>query len=226
MTNALRRMFGRDTGPRRSASLRSGKVIITGTGRAGTTLLVRILTRLGLDTSFAEADLQAVEAEIGRAGLERPINAQTAPGLPEIIKTPYLTEMLGPALAQGWFTVDHAIVPVRALTDAAHSRASVSEKAKALGRDPFYTPGGLWDVRDPADQRDELARKLSNLIETLVAHEIPTTLIGFPRFAREPDYFVRILGGFLHERYGLPEADLRKAHARETNLSFIGTYQS
>ena len=56
------------------------KVIITGTGRAGTTLLVQVLTDLGLDTGYtsdAEGDRSArlaVRAPTfgGDAGLRRP----------------------------------------------------------------------------------------------------------------------------------------------------------
>jgi hypothetical protein len=121
-----------------------GKVIITGTGRAGTTLLVRILTRLGLDTQFSEAQLAAVKTEIGRAGLDRSIKRRTAAQLPEIVKAPHLAEVLATALKEGWVTVDHAIVPVRRLSEAAGSRIAVHEKAKALNMNPMRAPGGLW----------------------------------------------------------------------------------
>lgn len=201
-----------------------GKLIITGTGRAGTTLLVRILTRLDLDTGFNVRDLHAVEAEIGRAGLERTINAETAGALPEIVKSPYLTELLERVISNGWFAVDHAIVPFRDLYEAAGSRATVHQKAIDTGLDPKSAPGGLWDVEDPAAQAFELARKFYLMMQALLKYEIPVTFLGFPRYAKDTDYFVRILGPLLHQRYGVSEDRLRKAHAKETNLSFIGAH--
>ncbi|MFP5480964.1 MAG: hypothetical protein ACLGIE_14960 [Alphaproteobacteria bacterium] len=201
---------------------RRGKVIITGTGRAGTTLLVRILTRLGLDTQFTEADLAAVEQEVGRAGLEKIINAKRAARLPEIVKSPHLTELLETALAQGWFTVDHAIVPVRALADAARSRARVTERARTLKKETQNVNGGLWDVTDPDAQEAELARKFHSLVETLVKHQIPTTFLSFPRFATDADYLADVLGDFLSMRFGVTREQILAAHAREARPALIG----
>lgn len=42
--------------------------IIAGTGRAGTTLLVRLFTRMGMDTGFNDSDTEMAEKSIGRAG--------------------------------------------------------------------------------------------------------------------------------------------------------------
>ena len=201
-----------------------GKVIITGTGRAGTTLLVRIFTRLGLDTGFSDAHLNAVEKEIGRAGLELQITTQTADFLPEVIKSPLLTELLQTVLAERWFSVDHAIIPVRSLAEAAGSRITVHERAKTRNMDPRFVPGGLLDVTDPGDQEAELARKFYTLVETLVVHQIPTTFLGFPRFAIDAEYFADTMGGFLQGCFGTSRADLLAAHAREINLGFIGSH--
>ena len=47
------------------------KIVITGTGRAGTTLLVRILDALGLDTGIESGKLSPYMPGV-RAGLECP----------------------------------------------------------------------------------------------------------------------------------------------------------
>jgi hypothetical protein len=57
--------------------------LISGTGRAGTTFLVVLLTRLGLDTGFAEETMMI--DEIARAGLE---HAFIEPTSPYLIKSP------------------------------------------------------------------------------------------------------------------------------------------
>ena len=45
-------------------------VVITGTGRAGTTFLVELLTALGMDTGYDVDDLPTRKSTVARAGLE------------------------------------------------------------------------------------------------------------------------------------------------------------
>src|SRR4051812_2282217 len=85
------------------------KIVITGTGRAGTTLLVQILTDLGFDTGFK---LDARINEDARAGLERDI---LHPNAPRIVKDPGLSRRLRGYLAEGTVAVEHVIVPMRDL---------------------------------------------------------------------------------------------------------------
>lgn len=47
-------------------------IVITGTGRSGTTFLIELLTQLGLETGFNASDIDIVSKKnhIARAGLE------------------------------------------------------------------------------------------------------------------------------------------------------------
>ena len=50
---------------------RRGRILISGTGRAGTTFLVQLLTELGLDTGYSDPERVAMTySEQARAGLE------------------------------------------------------------------------------------------------------------------------------------------------------------
>ena len=69
----------------------SHKVIITGTGRAGTTFLVRLLTELGLDTGYTRDNWQKDYFAHCNAGLEHELND---PKAPYIVKNPGLCETL------------------------------------------------------------------------------------------------------------------------------------
>jgi len=60
-------------------------VVISGTGRAGTTFLVALLTNLGFDTGFPEKEIERLKSETARAGLEHYIREE---GSPYIIKSP------------------------------------------------------------------------------------------------------------------------------------------
>src|SRR5258706_14981308 len=70
-------------------------IIISGTGRAGTTFLIQLLTELGLDTGFPKGltlDLNS------RAGMELDIRD---PHAPYVIKSPWLCDYLDDVLKEG-----------------------------------------------------------------------------------------------------------------------------
>jgi len=161
---------------------REHKVIISGTGRSGTTFLVELLTELGLDTGIGPKS-KARYYENCNAGLEHNLlDART----PYIVKNPALCETLPAILATGRFIIDHAYIPVRELGAAAASRADVGWAHGSV-------PGGLWGTAQAASQRAVLAEMFYGLIHTLVVHEIPTTFIEFPRMVSDPSYtFLRL----------------------------------
>ena len=162
------------------------KVVIAGTGRAGTTLLVQVLTDLGLDTGFKPGIQANSEA---RAGLEKNILAANAP---RIVKSPRLSTDLGPLLDRGEVAVEHLVIPVRDLDVAAASRV----RAASYGRSLNAQGGMLWGTKRPTAQRQALAEVLAELLVTAARHDIPTTLLYFPRFASDPEYLHRKLCAF------------------------------
>jgi hypothetical protein len=168
------------------------KVIITGTGRAGTTLLVQLLTELGLDTGFASSD-QSVDPK-ARAGMEWGL---ANPEAPYVVKNPGLCLTLEKHLQSGRVVVDHAFVPIRDLKQAAASRIAVSAAAGEPDsngcRLPGGVPGGLWRTSRPERQADVLAQLLCRLIRVLTVYDIPHTFLDFPRFSRDADYLYRKL---------------------------------
>jgi hypothetical protein len=153
------------------------KVIIAGTGRAGTTLLVQILTELGLDTGFAKG--AAIDAN-ARAGLELPT---VAPNGPRIVKNPALSTNLRGVLERNRVEIEHVIIPMRDLDIAAASRVRVSQYGRRLG-----VAGGMWPTDRTDRQRDALAVVFYELLWTIAEFDIPHTLLAFPRFASDADY--------------------------------------
>ena len=98
-------------------------VIISGTGRTGTTLMVQLLTNLGLDTGFTSDDDHVYQT--CNAGMERSLTEEKAP---YIIKNPGYCETLEELLITGDYHIDHIFIPVRELFSAAQSRIKVSKK--------------------------------------------------------------------------------------------------
>ena len=167
-------------------------VIISGTGRAGTTFLVQLFTKLGLDTGFrdpAEGVLPNCNA-----GMEVDIRRTDAP---YIVKSPWLCDHLGEVLRSGEIQIDHALVPIRDLFAAAESRRDVTARSDPSCRIGDDIPGGLWHTTDPASQESVLAGQLYKLLHVLETHEIPLTLLHFPRIVRDPDYLRRKVGFLL-----------------------------
>jgi hypothetical protein len=154
------------------------KLLITGTGRAGTTFLVQLLTELGLDTGYPPGSRSADYFDHCSAGLERDMKVEASP---YVVKNPAFCDTLPGLIATGCFKIDHVLVPMRQLDDAARSRIRVG------GRDGLV-PGGLLGTADPAAQKGVLAERFHRLMHALAAHDVPHTLLHFPRLALDADY--------------------------------------
>ncbi len=179
------------------------KVIITGTGRAGTTFLVQLLTALGLETGFK--DIHEGVYENCHAGMERDLIDSSAP---YIVKNPSLCDTLAQILQTGEYVIDHAFIPVRSIEAATQSRIQVFTQAKPDGgylrlllKGSKYKPmpGGLIDTDNPDEQQSILAQKLYNLIYTLAMYDIPHTFLHFPRIIRDAAYLYKKLAPILDD---------------------------
>ena len=163
-------------------------MIISGTGRAGTTFLVQLLTELGLDTGFKKGK----SGDPGsHAGMERDIRD---PNAPYVIKSPWLCDYLDEVLQNGDIVVDQAIVPMRDLYAAAQSRREVTRKAQPGGSE---VPGGLWHTRNPDEQETILVTQLYKLFFALAKHNVPLVLLLFPRLVKDPQYLYQKIGFLL-----------------------------
>lgn len=190
-------------------------LIISGTGRAGTTFLVQLFTELGLDTGFKNP--QEGIYENCNAGME--FMNLGDPQAPYIVKSPCFCDSLDAVMESGRVVIDHAIVPMRDLFSAAESRRLVS---RITPSDAYPSlpdvPGGLWHVRNPEEQEQALALQLYKLIFTLAKHSIPLTLLHFPRFVQEPEYLYQRLGFLLDD---VPFSRFRRAFQRVSRPELV-----
>jgi len=201
-------------------SAADGHILIGGTGRAGTTLLVQWFTALGFDTGFDLDDAVSRVDPISHGGLEHSLRRSLGVGerLPYVAKSPWYGARLGDYLASGELRVRACIIPVRDLFEAAESRRQVSERAEEAGRDPFKTPGGAVGAGRGgraalAKQEQKLARQFYELVQTLVRHDVPIYFLRFPDFARgEQDLFTALRP--LLEGHGVTAEESQSALAR------------
>src|SRR5271167_6732 len=106
-----------------------GHLLIAGTGRAGTSFLVRYLTELGLDTELSRHGEAAAWDDAANAGLETvPLAGQTW-DLPYVLKFPWADQLIDQILAGNVIRLNAVILPVRDLTDVAMSRSVVELQA-------------------------------------------------------------------------------------------------
>lgn len=157
-------------------------VIISGTGRAGTTLLVQLFTAIGLDTGFNDIDSKIYSEP--NAGMELNLRKENAP---YIVKDPRLCDYLEDAITKHDIIIDHAIIPVRDLYSSAESRRDVQRRTREW-KNNSNPPGGLWDTDRPEELEKVLGIKMHKLIHTITKYDIPFTLLDFPRFANDSEY--------------------------------------
>jgi hypothetical protein len=189
------------------------KIVIAGTGRAGTTLLVQVLGDLGFATGLGPGVRLEFEA---RAGLEGNIRL---PNAPRVVKAPGLSIELDGLIAAGTVAVEHVIIPVRDLDIAAASRV----RAAGYGRDPRARGGMIGRSKRAGNERAAIAEWLATLIVTVTKYDLPHTLLAFPRFAQDADYCFAKLGG-LDPRNGagpLTVDDFRRVLADRYEPDFV-----
>jgi hypothetical protein len=168
--------------------------VITGTGRAGTTFLVELLTLLGLDTGFQPRELAQRKSTLAQAGLELDVRRS---GMPYIVKAPAFCDYAEQVYARPDIVIDHVFVPMRELHQAAESRRRVMglhlagmtwwRRLKVWIRRKELA-GGLVGTRRADDQAQVLQDSLYRLLLATAAQPVGLTLLQFPRLVHDSAY--------------------------------------
>ena len=148
------------------------KILITGTGRAGTSFLVQLLTNLGEDTGFPKGIKLDPKCN---AGLEHRENSKH-----RVIKNPEFALRI-PDLNKK-IEIEHIFIPIRELAKTALSRASIGSG-----------DGGLWNASDMATQEEFNAKLMYKLIFDCNRLGIEYTLIDFDGMMNDSDYLFSCL---------------------------------
>ena len=194
-------------------------VVITGSGRAGTTYLVHLLTALGLDTGYNLSEIDQLIDKNAKAGLEWDVRAKDAPF---ICKSPWFSEFAEDALKR--ISINHIIIPVRDFNDAAESRIRVTKDYQTItnSQETKWIPGGLVFTERFEDQLVQLQAQFIRLIQVIADYHVPVTFINFPRFAKDPEYLYKKLE-FLLEKIDYDH--FLKAYLQVTRPEYIHQFQ-
>ena len=205
-------------------------LIIAGTGRAGTSFLVRYLTELGLDTTLARNGDRADWDAEANAGFENLLISGN--DLPYVVKSPWISEYVDQILSEKQFKIDAFIVPVRDLVEAATSRVVLERRAihqhnpwmaERLNR-PWetyggHTAGGLVYSLNPLDQARLLAVQFHQLVLKVAEAGIPLIFPVFPRIATDWRYLHQCLQPILPAE--ITEDAARVIHARVADAAKV-----
>jgi hypothetical protein len=208
-------------------------LLIAGTGRAGTSVLVQILDACGLETEISRRAGNVGWHDKAKAGIE------TVPILgvdhPYVVKSPWAYQFIGEMLARPDIQIDGAIIPVRDLSEAAASRVilelvdryekftDLATTTDATWKEWGGTPGGVTYSLEPLDQARILAHSFHQLIEQLTAREIPIYFIHFPRFVNDLEYMFRCLTTILPKTLSLEDFKQRIAPIVDRDLVRAGS---
>jgi hypothetical protein len=203
-------------------------LLISGTGRSGTSFLVRYLTGLGLDTTLARQGEGAAWDPNANAGLEE-LPVADAANWPYVVKTPWLHALIDQLLADPVIAIDAVIVPMRPLAEVAASRVILELRALHAAHpwlasnerpwaEGWATAGGCLMPLEPLDQARLLAVGFFQLVERLVRAEIPVVFLAFPRLAADPDYLFARLAALLP---GIATDRAREVHARLADPALV-----
>jgi hypothetical protein len=213
-----------------SSDGRQRHLLVAGTGRAGTSALVRYLTGLGLETHLSRNGGASTFDDEAGAGLEDLALPSAVQDLPYVVKSPWSYQIIEEVLDDPRIALDAVVVPIRDLVSAATSRtvremqaihqaASWMAETSAVWEHWGVTPGGMVFSLNPVDQARLLALAFHQLIERLVRADVPVLFLAFPRFATDPDYLYRRIAPLLPVAVNIAQA--REVHAATFEASKI-----
>jgi len=182
-------------------------IVITGTGRAGTTFLVELFTALSIDTGFTTEDIPKMKNQVARAGLEHDIHDENCPYL---VKSPHFCDHAADILHRDDVIIEHVFIPMRELHAAAESRRFVTRKheeqmsffkklryklkKKSLAGGLAYTQS-----KEAGTQENILLNQVYKLLLALSDVDVPVTLLHFPLMTKDGEYLYRKLRSVLND---------------------------
>lgn len=161
------------------------KILITGTGRCGTTFLIKIFSFLGFDTGFNINNYKEYIFSNCNSGMEKQYKANHY-----ILKSPtFLADKEKIVKDKKNITIKTVIIPLRDLDASAQSRVNHKNK-----------PGGLWNANDKLSQINYYKDIISNYIIISTKYDLNTIFIDFDKMINNKQYLFNKLKNILDEK--------------------------
>jgi len=180
--------------------VKKDKIIVTGSGKCGTSYLMRLFSELGMDTGWTSDEAAAAVEKQHDFPFEWPIHMGSAPGRPMILKHPMMVRWLEDAAAHWNWNVQWVFGCVRdpeAVAAHMYQQEQDTPRPEIPG---YYERVRFLKSEEEMSKEDNLeflrmstASATGDLMYLVEKMEVPFSLILFPRSVTDPEYLYRKL---------------------------------
>jgi hypothetical protein len=161
------------------------KILITGTGRCGTTFLIKLFSFLNFNTGFNKDNYKDFIFSNCNSGLEKNYNENYY-----ILKNPTFMSDIKDILQEDSVKIKLVIIPIRDYKISANSRLNNGNNT-----------GGLWNAVDELSQIRYYKDILSDYIYYMTKYEINTIFIDFDKMISDKKYLFNKIKNILDEKH-------------------------
>jgi len=161
------------------------KILITGTGRCGTTFLIKIFSFLEFNTGYNRNNYINCIYSNCNSGMERSYKENYY-----IIKNPTFISDIKDILEDTSVKIKTIIIPIRDYKSSAISR---------VGHGP-NNAGGLWNAVDEQSQIQYYKDIITNYLYFMTKYEINTIFIDFDKMISDKQYLFNKIKSILDEK--------------------------
>jgi len=175
------------------------KIIITGTGRCGTSFLMQLMSHLDMNTGYSNSEQYEDHPPYNirgiNAGFENiPLNIESV----RIHKAPAFAVRIPQEDIIAYYDIKHVIIPIRDLVGASKSRI----KAGMPTLLPLTKDDAIVENANIDQIMNYNGKTIYNLIYTLAVKEIPYTFLPFPEMFYDAEIIYNKLK-WLFDEYGV-----------------------
>lgn len=160
------------------------KILITGTGRCGTTFLIKLFSFLGFNTGYNRDNYHLSISNNCNSGMERNYTENYY-----ILKNPIFIQNIETIVKDKSITIKKVIIPIRDLNISAKSRVKHGKNN-----------GGLWCADDEFSQINFYKDILTNYLFISTKYDINTIFIDFDKMISDKTYLFNKLKNILEEK--------------------------
>ena len=160
------------------------KILITGTGRCGTTFLIKLFSFLDFDTGFNKNNYTYFIDNNCNSGMELFHTEKYY-----ILKNPRFLSNIEQLVQDKSIIIKTVILPIRDLKLSSISRTKYGNNS-----------GGLWNATDELSQTEYYKDILSNYLCVMTKYDIHTIFIDFDKMVNDKTYLFNKLKNILDEK--------------------------
>jgi hypothetical protein len=160
------------------------KILITGTGRSGTTFLIKLFSFLNFNTGYNKNNYKQYISNNCNSGMERNYKENYY-----ILKNPQFIIDIETIINDKSVKIKYVIIPIRDLKKSAKSRVAHGKKN-----------GGFWNATDELSQINFYKDILVNYLIISNKYNINTIYIDFDKMISDKNYLYEKLKNILYEK--------------------------